>query len=92
MKYQKGILLIEGLMVLPLIFLVFIFLFFIPILHIKKWNSLYAEEELKICQEFLPHEQCLSRDKKLIEGLEIFKFRPLNRFKNLDSKPDLEIK
>jgi hypothetical protein len=82
----------EGLVLLPLIFLVFISLFFIPILHIKRWNTLYAGEELEICRKFLPHAQCFSRDQKLIESLEIFKFRSLHKFKNLNSKPSLEIK
>ena len=73
LKKQKGTAFLESLVLLPIVSILIIFLFFIPLLHIHKWNEIVAHEELKICRQNLNPMDCEGRDQIWIRGLEILK-------------------
>jgi len=81
MSKQSGTALIEGLILLPLIALIFCFLFIIPILHMHKWNLIIANEELRLCKNNLGLKSCKGRDLNWLKNLEILKLKPGHRVK-----------
>jgi len=71
MHQQRGFSYIESLIIFPAMLLLCSILFVIPIVHIHRWNQIFAEEELYYCLRYLTQSDCKSRADRLKKALEI---------------------
>lgn len=71
MNNQNGFSYLESLIILPAMLLFLSIMFVIPILHIQRWNHIFAEEELYYCEQHLKQHDCKLRSDRLKRSLKI---------------------
>lgn len=70
---RKGFAYVESLLLLPALGLFASALFLIPLLHLQKWNAVFADQEYEVCRRYLKNASCDERKQRLFEKMQILK-------------------